>query len=225
MLIGDSTFMNGKESNRLLILGARTISADIADWASEIPGISVVGFVENEDRGRCNETFEGLPIYWVEALKDLAADHLAVCGLSTTHRSRFAKDAEQYGMNFATLVHPSASISPSCELGPGTLISRGVVIAALARLGRHVFVNRSASIGHHTKVGDFCTIQPGVTIAGACDIRASVYVGVGATIIEQVKVGAESFVTAGSLIRKTVPENVQIAGNPARIIRRGIDKR
>lgn len=216
---------SGGPGQKLLILGARGISADIADWASDIPDVQVAGFVENEGKDRRGQKFEGLPIHWVGDLAELVDDHLAVCGLSTTRRRRFAEQAERMGMRFATLVHPSASVSRTAVLGAGTLIGRGAIVAAHARLGSHVMLSRGASIGHHTAVGDYCTVQPGSVVAGACRIAASVYVGVGTIIIDSVEIGEGAFVTAGSLVRKSLPAHVQAAGNPARIVRRAIDPR
>src|SRR5438270_9841483 len=131
-----------KRRRPLLILGTRTLAVEIADVASEIPGVEVVGFVENENRDRRHDTLEGLPIHWVDELASMKDTHAAVGGLATTHRSRFIEQAAACGMRFATLVHPGARISGKARLGTGTFVSAGSIISAHCVLGDHVFVNR-----------------------------------------------------------------------------------
>lgn len=206
----------------LLILGTRTLAVDIADLAADIPGVRVAGFVENMERARCREKIEGLPVHWVDDLVELANSHCAVCGLATTHRNRFVEQVAVSGVPFATLVHPSASVSPKCSIGEGSVISRGVIIAAHARLGRHVFVNRGTLIGHHTEISEFTTVQPGANIAGVCHIGEGTYIGMGAMVIDHVTIGAHSVVGAGALVIKNVPDNAQVVGAPARVVKRNI---
>ncbi len=209
----------------LLILGTRTLAVEVADLASEIPDFELMGFVENMDRQKCNEKLEGLPIFWVDDTADLADTHRAVCGLSTTHRSRFTEQAANLGFRFATLVHPSARISSRSSVGEGTIISAGVIIASHTLLGRHVFVNRGSLIGHHTEISDYVTIQPGANIAGVCRISEATYIGMGALVLDHIKIGAHSIVGAGAVVNKDVPDYVQVVGVPARIVKENISGR
>jgi perosamine synthetase len=210
------------EMTEVLILGTRSFAEDAFDVIDDTPGVVVTGFVENLDRARCADPLQGLPVHWVDELPRFAATHLAVCALSTTHRSRFTAQAEAHGMRFATVVHPTARVSTRSTLGEGTLVGPGVVIAAFTTLGRHVIVNRAASIGHHTTIGDHVSVQPGANVAGACDIRDAAYIGMGATVIDKTTVGAHAVVGAGAVVTKDVPERVLVLGVPARIVKEGI---
>jgi acetyltransferase EpsM len=207
----------------LLILGARTMAVEVADFASEIPGFQIVGFVENLDPQRCREKLENLPILWVEELRQLAATHWAVCALATTHRSFFTKQVAAYGLPFATLIHPSARISHTSSLGEGSIISPGVIIASHTRLGCHVLVNRGALIGHHTEIGDHVTIQPGANIAAKCRIGPATYIAMGALLLDGMTVGSQVVVGAGAVVTRDVPDRVQVVGAPARIVKENID--
>jgi len=206
----------------LLILGTRTLAVEIADVAADIPGVQVAGFVENLNRQRCQEKLEDLPILWVDDVALLAQSHRAVCGLATTHRSRFVAQIAAYGMPFATVIHPSARISSKSTVGEGSILSVGVIVAARTHLGRHVLVNRGALIGHHTDIGDYVTVQPGANIAGACSIGEATYIGMGAIVIDHITIVAHSVVGAGAVVTADIPDHVLVVGVPARIVKENI---
>jgi acetyltransferase EpsM len=206
----------------LLIVGTRTFAAEVADLVSEIPGFRVAGFVETLEPARCQGTLEGLPIFWVDDLAGLAATHCAVFGLGTTKTSLFAARVAACGIRFATLVHPTARIAPTSSLGEGTLASAGAIVSAHTHIGRHVIINRGALIGHHTDIGDYTAIGPGANIAGNCRIGAATYIGMGAVVIDHLTIGAHSVVGAGAVVTKNVPDQVQVVGVPARIVKENI---
>lgn len=50
-------------------------------------------------------------------------------------------------------------------------------------------------------------------------IKRNCWIGAGATILRGVTIGENSVVGAGSVVTKDVPDNVVVAGNPAKIIK------
>jgi acetyltransferase EpsM len=208
---------------KLLILGTGTFAEEIADVASDIPWIQLSGFVENMNKKRCNETISELPVFWVDELSSMSASYKAISGLGTTHRSLFTAQAEKYNIQFITLIHPTVNISQKSKIDEGTFVSCGVIIAAQTHIGRHVVINRGALIGHHTTIGSFVTIGPGVNLGGNSIIGDNTYIGIGATIIDHISVGSHSVIAAGAAVTKDVPDNVLVAGIPAKIIKEDID--
>lgn len=206
----------------LLILGTRTFAVEVADLATEIPRVRVAGFVENMSQQKCKGTLEGLPVFWVDDIQKFAKSHWAVCALGTTFRNRFTNQVASYGIRFMNLVHPSVRVSSRSTFGEGTIINGGVIIASYTQIGCHVIVNRGALIGHHTKIGDYVTIGPGANIAASCTINNAAYIGMGAIIIDHVTIGANSIVGAGAVVTKDVPDNVQVVGVPAKIVKENI---
>jgi sugar O-acyltransferase (sialic acid O-acetyltransferase NeuD family) len=210
---------------RLLILGTRALAEEVADLVSEIPGFEVTAFVENMDADRCDDMLEGLPILWIDDIAPYAGTHKAVCALSTTHRTRFIDQAAGLGLTFATVIHPSARISPRSTVGEGTIISTGVIVATRTQIGRHVFINRGALVGHHTEIGDYVSVMPGANIAGKCRIGNATYIGMGAIVMDGISIGDHSVVGAGAVVTKDVPASVQVMGAPARIVKENISGR
>jgi sugar O-acyltransferase (sialic acid O-acetyltransferase NeuD family) len=206
----------------LLVLGTRTLAAEIADLAAQ-SGFRVAGFVENLDRERCREPLDGLPVHWIDDVEPLTATHLAVCGIATTRRSRFVADAAERGLGFAVVVHPAARVSAQSSVGEGSIVSPGAVVASHTTLGRHVLVNRGVLIGHHTNIGDFVSLQPGANVAGACRIGAGAYVGMGALVLDHLSVGAGAIVGAGAVVTREVPPHTKVLGMPARVVEEDVE--
>jgi len=202
----------------LLICGTRSFALEIADVASEISGYRVAGFVENLDRARCDELLEGLPVHWIEDIAPLAASHVAVCALATTKRRRFTKEVDELGIEFATLVHPSASVSSRSSIEAGTIASVRVVVAAHTTIGRHVLLYRGVLVGHHTVIGDHVSLLPGANVAGNCVIGEGAFIGMGALVLDNLTVGRDCVVGAGSVVTKDVPDGAQVMGVPARVV-------
>jgi acetyltransferase EpsM len=207
---------------KLLILGTGTFAEEIADLVSESLDSPIAGFVENLDPAKCDRTLNGLPIFWVDRLAELAATHQVICGLGTTHRKQFTDQATALGATFATAIHPTAHLSSRTDLAEGTIVGVGSIIASHSRLGRHVVVNRGVLIGHHTQIDDWVTISPGANIAGNCHIGTQTYVGMGAVILDHVTIGKQSVIGAGAVVTKAVPDRVMVVGVPARIVKENI---
>ncbi|MGB7159946.1 MAG: acetyltransferase [Tepidisphaeraceae bacterium] len=213
------------QSRKLLICGTRTYAEEVADLASGVPGVEVVGFIENWEREKCNATLGGLPIHWVDDLPKLklSREHVAICALATTHRSKFTKQVEALGLPFTTLIHPAAQISKTTQIGEGSIVGQGVIMGSHNVIGRHVIFGRGTLIGHHTHIGDHCTIFPGCNIAGCNRIGQAVYVGMGSIIIHNHVVGSHSVIGAGAVVVKDVAERTQVVGVPARVVKENID--
>lgn len=207
----------------LFVVGAfPSRGVEVADLVSDIPGARVAGFIETEDRGRCDRLLEGLPVHWIDEIGGLSASHCAVCAGSIRHRLGVWRKVAEAGLPFATVIHPSASISDSVAIGEGTVVNRAVAIAVQARLGCHVYVNRAVSIGHHTEIGDFAELNPGVTISGQCTVGSEATIGAGSVVIDRRTIGRGTFVCAGSVVTKDLPASVTAAGGPARVIRNSV---
>ena len=117
---------------------------------------------------------------------------------------------------WATLLHATASIETGAIVGEGTLVAMGALIQVDAVVGRHVIINTGAIVEHDCHVGDFCHLAPGSSLGGEVIIEKGVLIGLGATILPRLTIGAGAIVGAGSVVTRSVPPGVVVAGVPAR---------
>jgi serine O-acetyltransferase len=84
-------------------------------------------------------------------------------------------------------------------------------------------------INSNVKIGDNCLIGTNVTIGGSNKnpvvpvLGNNVYVATGAKLIGAITIGNNVVVAANAVVTKNVPDNVLVAGVPAKIIKNNID--
>ncbi|MSP14669.1 MAG: acetyltransferase [Chloroflexi bacterium] len=205
---------------KLLILGNHIFAEEVADLVSDIPDLELCGFVANMQPYEPGATLLGYPIFWIDELPRFDDSYRAVCAIGSHKRRFFVQQAQELGMRFATVIHPTARISRTAVIGEGTIISAGALIAGYTEIGRHVIINRGAMIGHHTKIGDLANIAPGANLAGLVTVGKYTWVGLGAIVLERLNIGEQSIVGAGALVTHDVPDRVKVVGAPARIVER-----
>ncbi|HUF88041.1 MAG TPA: acetyltransferase [Thermohalobaculum sp.] len=120
------------------------------------------------------------------------------------------------------IAHATAVVAPGAALGDGAVLGAGAVIAANVRAGQQLMLNRAASVGHDCRLGDYVTIGPGATLCGGCVLEDGVYLGAGAVLCPHVVIGRNAVVGAGAVVTRDVEAGTVVAGNPARVLRRGV---
>lgn len=124
------------------------------------------------------------------------------------------------GLSVPALVHPSATVSPTAELGRGTVVFPHAVVNAGARIGEAVILNSGAIVEHECLLENGVHVSPGATLCGGVRVGIRSWIGAGATLIPGIVVGADSIVGAGATVVTDVTDGDTVAGTPARSLNR-----
>jgi len=179
-----------------------------------------VGFIDDTPEKRGTRAF-GIPVFTREALLEYPqASVLAVLGSPLSYRKR-AGYIESLGVapeRFATVIHPTARVSPLATVGYNVLIMAGVVLTSNLVIGNHVVILPNTVVHHDVVVGDWTLIGSNCSLTGSVSIGKNCYVGGGSSIMNGVQVGEGALVGMGTNVIRNVPAGAKVVGNPARQI-------
>lgn len=134
--------------------------------------------------------------------------------------------------NIKARIEPGAIIRDHVTIGDNAVIMMGAIINIGAVIGEGTMIDMGAVLGGRATVGKHCHIGAGAVLAGVIEpasatpviVEDDVLIGANAVVIEGVHIGKNSVVAAGAVVIEDVPENVVVAGCPAKIIKKKDEK-
>lgn len=198
----------------LIVYGAGGHGQVVAEFA-HAAGWRVLGFIDDRPPGT---TVNGLPVLERAILTQRRATLAIAIGDNRT-RQRLTLECRDLGHSFLTLIHPTASISPSARLGTGVFVGPFAVINPFAQIGDGVIVNTAAVVEHHVRLGDFAHVAPRSVVAGGASVGALTLIGTGASIIPGIVIGERCILGAGAAAVRNIPDGITAVGVPARPMR------
>ncbi len=125
-------------------------------------------------------------------------------------------------------IEPGAIIRDNVEIGANAVIMMGAVLNIGAVVGEGTMIDMGAVLGGRATVGKNCHIGAGAVLAGVIEpasavpviVEDGVLIGANAVVIEGVHIGKNAVVAAGAVVIEDVPDEMVVAGCPARIIKR-----
>jgi sugar O-acyltransferase (sialic acid O-acetyltransferase NeuD family) len=197
---------------------AREVHRTIKTLAARGAPVACVGFLVDAAYREAS-TFDGLPVFgdagWLADHPDVS---VVISIGATAPRWRIARSLATAGARFCTLIDPRGHVGDDVTLGEGSFVSPGAVATAAISIGDHGQLHAGCTIGHDTTLAPVVTVAPGAHVAGRITIGEGVFIGIGAVILPDLTIGEWSVIGAGAVVTRSVPANVTVAGNPARII-------
>lgn len=177
--------------------------ADVLDQSPEIARMLRADLAAVYDRDpACNRYIE--PLLYFKGFHALVTHRFAHALWKAGRRDFALYLQSQSSRIFAVDIHPAARV------GMGIMLDHATAIV----------------VGETASIGDNCSILHSVTLGGSGKetgdrhpkIGHSVMIGAGAKVLGNIHVGHCSRIAAGSVVLKDVPNNMTVAGVPAREI-------
>ena len=134
-------------------------------------------------------------------------------------RVRLALEAAALGFEFATVVHPHATLSATATIGAGSFVASGAVVGPQARVGAHCIVNTRASVDHDCALGEGVHVAPGAVLGGHVRVGSGAWIGLGASVRDHLTIGERALIGVGAVVVRDIPADVVAYGCPARTVR------
>ena len=125
-------------------------------------------------------------------------------------------------------IEPGALIRDQVTIGKNAVIMMGAILNIGAVVGDGTMIDMGAVLGGRATVGKNCHIGAGAVLAGVIEpasatpviVEDGVLIGANAVVIEGVHIGKNAVVAAGAVVIEDVPDDMVVAGCPARVIKR-----
>jgi len=197
--------------NNLILIGAGGHARSCIDVVEQEGNFKIIGLVgiESELGSKVN----GYEVIATD--KDLSTlIHRAQFALialgqisSPDARVNLLQRALKAGFELASVVSPSAYVSPSAQIGKGTVVMHGAIINSGVKVGSNCIINSRALLEHDTQVSDNCHISTGAILNGGVIVDEGCFIGSGTIVKEGVSIGKRSIVGMGSLLRANLNAN------------------
>jgi sugar O-acyltransferase, sialic acid O-acetyltransferase NeuD family len=206
----------------MVVVGAKGHALEILDLLINNNYDSDIFFFDNLSQTSEITSINRFPILKSEEelLQQFKKNNFFVLGTGNPQvRKKMANYCILLGGSIQSAISGDAYISSlNVSLGKGLNIMHKVIIQPEVIIGAGSLINSCAVIHHQTQIGEYCEICPGAIITGNVQIGNNTLVGAGAVILPGIKIGNNVMVGAGAIVTKDIPDNLTVAGNPAKII-------
>ena len=192
---------------KLIVFGIAKHAEMVAEFARE--QFEFIGFTANQ-RFIISDRIGDYPLHPFEELATRCdpathAIHVALeYSRQSADRARLIAEAEQLGFSIVSIIHPSAQIATSAQVGRHALICEGVIVQPFARIGNNVVINAGSLIGLAAEIAANVFLGSRVTVERSSRIATNCTIGNGSTITEGKVVAAQSTLQPRSVITSDV---------------------
>lgn len=196
-------------TGNLLIIGTGS-NADIISYLfEESSNYKVVGYAKN---AVTDTVFRNKPVYSLDTLETYydptkTENYIFVAIGNNSIRKRIYKDLKKRGYKFASFVSSKAILYPNVKIGENVFIFENNVVQYNCKIGDNTILWSGNHIGHESTIGNHCFISSHCVVSGYCNIGDLCFLGVNCTIVDNVNVESQSFIKAGSLVKRAKYEN------------------
>lgn len=201
----------------IIIFGTGAVAAEItsqledSDWGQEA-GFRIKGYVASDDAGLIHwEEYKYQSPYLGNFFDyQIAKEDYFVLALGNYKVKRqVVEEIRKKGGKFATLIHPTAIVAKTAEIGEGNILDPFTIIGPNVKLGNFNLLTSQSIISHDSVVGDYNFFATSL-LCGYNRIGDDNYFGIRATTLPEISVGSRNVIQAGMIVDKHVADDATV---------------
>ena len=158
------------QNGNLLILGAGQYGQMAAEIAQEMGVFDRIAFLDDAPGANVEGSMADLPKFAV----DYRYGFVAIGNPAL--RRKLTEQLLQNNMTPATLVHPTAYVSPSAKLEQGCCIEPNATVQTGATLKTATFIASGAVVRHNAVVGEYCHVDCNAVVNSTANVPAGTHI-------------------------------------------------
>lgn len=206
---------------KILIIGAGGMGRELLQWIKDInektPTWEILGFLDDNLNALDGVETDAKVVGTIKDWQPKDDEEFALAFGSPELKRKIVGIMKAKGAKFATIIHPTALLSPFAHYGEGFIMFPYSKLSCNSTVGDFVTL-LSTPIGHDNVIGDYTVISGGCNIVRNVKIGQDVFLAAGVCIAQDVIIGDGAYLGLGSVILKDVKPGAKMFGNPARVI-------
>jgi len=216
----------GKDTKKLVIIGAGGHSNAIISSLNEEQFNSVIGYVDIKENKNLSKE-----IKYLGNDRDFSNNHSPnnlelIIGLSyvgnkidLSLRIKIINFYKLKRYKFISIISPYSYISHEAKIGKGVYIAPGSKIIANAKISNFCLINTGAIIEHDVSLGENVQVSSGSVLCGDIIIGDNTFIGAGSVLRDGINIVGNTIIGMGSVVTKNITESGIYAGNPAKLMK------
>lgn len=202
-----------------VLVGGGAFAREVHDWFAPMlagQGDRFAGYIDDNDQPMAAYGRDLPQLGSIDGYRPNPKHRLVMAVASPKGKQLLAEKLTARGAAFASLFHPTTSLSASATVGPGAVVVPYCVISADVRAGAFATLNGFVSLGHDVALDDYVTLSGYVGLMGAVKVGARTFFGAGARVLPKVKIGADCTIGAGAIVMRRAPDGATLYAPPAK---------
>lgn len=193
----------------LIIIGLSTTARHAYSFVTYHKLFNVIGFAVN-DEYKTTDSFDGLPVYSLENLKEDNLGEFSVFiamlwNRLNGDRQRVYDYCKSHGFKLANLISPLAVLRSPLK-GDNCWIHDFVVIQNNSEIDADVSIMSGSLIGANTTVGAHCFFGAQSVLGGGSSVGERSFIGIKATVFDGTIVGKKCIIGACAAVKRNMPD-------------------
>lgn len=209
----------------MLIIGARGFAKEVLEILHQKGETDNLCFYDDVNMDNPERLYDIFPILNTlqqakEYFNTISPQFTLGIGNPALRMQLYQKITESGGVLTSTISKNAEIGSFNIKIGEGCNMLGGVKISNDVTIGKGAIIYYNSIVTHDVTIGEFCEISPDVKLLGRCTIGDFVRIGAGSIVFPDVAIGSKVVIAAGAVVRNNIPDNVMVAGVPAKIKKR-----
>lgn len=198
---------------KIIVIGAGGHAAEVDDYIQAINAakqtFDIVGFLDDNPNSYQRYKFSAPYLGKITEHQVEQSCFYVMAIAALVYRKPIVERFLERDAQFATIIHPTAYVSKTAQIGTGVVIAPYVNLGPNTKVGDFTLLNARVSVGHDSVVGQHNFISPNVSFSGFTVVGDQNLFGINSATIPGISVGNKNKIAAGMVLDKPV-DNEQV---------------